>query len=214
MAQHSLKFVIVDYGMGNLRSVQKALETIGCSAAISNRPEDIEQAGTVILPGVGAFDAAIQTIRSLKLDGPIAGAISKGKPYLGICLGLQLLFESSEEGNQKGLGIVKGRVPKFKFGSPSPLKIPHMGWNTLTIQKPSPLFKGITADDRFYFVHSFYAAPADSTVVSATTDYGGSFTSSIWKDNVVATQFHPEKSGPVGLRMLKNFVEWASEPRR
>ena len=201
--------VIVDYGMGNLRSVQKALETIGVSATVSNRPADIEGARALILPGVGAFDGAIQTIRNLSLEAPLKEAIAAGKPYLGICLGLQLLFESSEEGSEAGLGILKGGVPRFKFAHGSPHKVPHMGWNRVKFQTPSPLFKGIQDNTRFYFVHSFYAAPSDGAVVSGSTHYGSPFCSSVWNKNIVATQFHPEKSGPAGLQMLKNFVEWA-----
>jgi len=197
--------VIVDYGMANLRSVQKALEKVGHAATISSDPHAIARADKVILPGVGAFRDAIARLRETHLDEPIVGHIGKGKPFLGICLGLQLLFERSfEDGEHTGLGVLKGDVVRF---TPSPgLKIPHMGWNALRFVQKCPLWAGLAEGSAVYFVHSYYPVPADASVVAAEADYPTPFAAAVARENLWATQFHPEKSQAVGLRMLANFA--------
>ena len=216
--------VVVDYGMGNLRSVSKALESLGASVRVSSDPQDVARAEKIILPGVGAFPAAMRELTARKLVDPITDAIASGKPYLGICLGLQLLFDRGEEGEgANGLGILKGCVRRFRSHavtqsrSHAPLKIPHMGWNHVTSSQQSavssqqtsrcPLLKNIPDGSFFYFVHSYYADPTDRLVVALETDYGGPFASMVWRDKLFATQFHPEKSQSVGLQLLKNFIE-------
>jgi glutamine amidotransferase len=197
--------VIIDYGMGNLRSVQKAFLKTGAEVLVSNRPIDVKNASSIVLPGVGAFRDTIDNLERLGLTEAIKDAVSIGKPFLGICLGMQILFEESEEfGLHKGLGIFKGNVPKFVS---STLKIPHMGWNTVTLRKKTPLFEGIEDGQYLYFVHSYYVAPKDNEIIAGTTEYGGIFTSMIVKDNVYAVQFHPEKSQNVGLKIIENFVK-------
>ena len=206
--------VVIDYGMGNLRSVSKALEALGASVRVSSRPEDVTHADKVILPGVGAFPAAMRELSARKLIEPIKGAIAAGKPYLGICLGLQLLFDRGEEGEgATGLGILSGTVKRFSFNSAfgirhSAFKIPHMGWNQVRGQGIGhcPMLQGIADGSFVYFVHSYYAEPIDRSVVALETDYGGPFASMVWRDNLFATQFHPEKSQAVGLQLLKNFI--------
>lgn len=195
---------IIDYGMGNLRSVQKALEKIGATARISERPDEIQNAEKIILPGVGAMKPAMDKLRSLKLIDLIKTCIASGKPFLGICLGFQLLFESSTEGgNTPGLGIFKGTVKRF-----TSLKIPQIGWNQLHIQNSaSPILKNIHAGANVYFCHSYYAQPEDPAIIAATTDYAVEFTSAITRENVFGVQFHPEKSQSVGLQILRNFNE-------
>lgn len=194
---------IVDYGMGNLRSVEKGFLKVGIDVAVTNKPEIIEKADGIVLPGVGAFKDCMRELSNLRLTDAIVNAIRNGKPYLGICLGLQVLFSESEEfGKCRGLDIFRGKVIRF---SDSNLKIPHMGWNELTIQKQNPLLNGIKDKTYFYFVHSFYVAPEDSSIIAATTDYGLNFTSMIWEDHIFAVQFHPEKSQAAGLRLLENF---------
>jgi imidazole glycerol-phosphate synthase subunit HisH len=195
---------VVDYGMGNLRSVQKALEACGARAVITSRPQDVLDAEKIVLPGVGAFTQAVDELERRRLIEPLRRRIEEGVPYLGICLGLQLLFSGSDEGRKrKGLGVVRGRVRRFG----RKLKVPHMGWNTLVVaRKNCPLLKGIRANDRFYFVHSYHGRPIDRSWVLAETDYGARFCSAVWKGNVFATQFHPEKSQKAGLRLLRNFV--------
>jgi glutamine amidotransferase len=196
---------IIDYGMGNLRSVEKGFMKVGADVRVTNMPEDVEKARAVVLPGVGAFKDCMKELTNLDLIDAVAGAIEKGKPYLGICLGLQILFSESEEfGRCRGMDIFRGRVVRFED---SGLKIPQMGWNQITIQKENPLFHDIPDKSYFYFVHSYYVAPEDRSIVATTTDYGGEFTSSVWKDNVFAVQFHPEKSQTLGLRLLKNFSD-------
>jgi len=198
--------------MGNLRSVQKALELLGEQADFTKDPKEVADAEKLILPGVGAFGAAMRNLEKLDLVQPIRDFALSGKPFLGICLGMQLLLEESEEqGLFEGLGIVPGRVVRF-FQSRKPndsiagLKVPHMGWNTISIKTSNcPLFKDIPDGASFYFVHSFYPAPPEDWI-SATTFYGEEFCSVIWKGNIFATQFHPEKSGAVGLRLLRNFA--------
>ena len=197
---------IVDYGMGNLRSVQKAVEKIGAEAVITSDPSTIAKADRIILPGVGAFRDAIKALHDHNLADPIKEAIAADKPFLGICLGLQLLLEVSyEDGEFAGLSIVPGKVRRFEL--PAELKIPHMGWNQLQLtDSDNPLFKGISSDAWFYFVHSYYVDPTDEAWVAGRTDYGIQFVSSIRRGNVFATQFHPEKSQTAGLQLLKNFV--------
>lgn len=203
--------VIIDYGMGNLKSVFKAFRKIGIESKISSDPSDIDKATAIVLPGVGAFRDCIHNLSKLNLMEAILKSIRSGKPYLGICLGLQILFSESEEfGASSGLGIFSGRVVRFPDNG---LKIPHMGWNTVTIRKRPPLFNDIGDNSFFYFVHSYYVAPQDSSVVAGTTDYGNEFTSMVWKDNIVATQFHPEKSQQLGLKVLKRFGEFVKKVR-
>ncbi len=246
--------VVVDYGMGNLKSVSKALETLGASVSVSSDPVSIERADKVILPGVGAFPSAMRELSARKLVEPVKDAIAAGKPYLGICLGLQLLFDRGEEGGgTAGLGIIRGTVRKFQWDpsrktqdpsktqdprpktqGPGPktrdlslessvlslessglslescvlsLKVPHMGWNQVIAKKACPLMKDIDPKSFFYFVHSYYGDPTDKSVVALETDYGVRFASMIWHNNVYATQFHPEKSQSVGLKLLENFIK-------
>ena len=197
---------IVDYGMGNLRSVSKALESLGAAVSVTSDPAVIGRAKKLILPGVGASPAAMRELAARQLVAPITSAIQAGKPYLGICLGLQLLFDFSEEGQgAPGLGVLRGRVKRFAGSS---LKIPHMGWNQVRASaKACPVLDGIPEESFFYFVHSYYAAPDDRAIVALETDYGGRFASMVWRDNLFATQFHPEKSQTLGLRLLSNFVK-------
>lgn len=198
---------IVDYGMGNLRSVSKAFEAVGHEAVVTRDRATIKNASHVVLPGVGAFGDCMANLERLDLVEPIRSTIQSGKPFLGICLGLQLLFTESEEfGLHKGLGIIPGKVRKFVL-DPA-LKVPHMGWNQVNIQRACPLFDDIADGSNWYFVHSYFVDPADRTVVATTTTYGIPFVSSIWKENIVACQFHPEKSQSVGLRLIKNFGAW------
>jgi len=194
---------IVDYGMGNLRSVEKGFLKVGVDVKVTNRPEVIDKADGVVLPGVGAFRDCMRELANLQLVDALAAAIKKNKPYLGICLGLQVLFSESEEfGTCRGLDIFRGRVKRFPE---SELKVPHMGWNEIKIQKNNPLLLGIRDSTYFYFVHSFYVESENKSVVSATTEYGVDFVSMICKDNIYAVQFHPEKSQMSGLRLLRNF---------
>lgn len=194
---------IVDYGMGNLRSVEKGFSKVGVSTKVTNKPEVIENADGVVLPGVGAFRDCMKELTNLKLVDAVVKTIKKNKPYLGICLGLQVLFSESEEfGRCRGLDIFRGKVMRFPANE---LKVPHMGWNDIKIQKNNPLLSGIKDRTYFYFVHSFYIAPENTSIISTTTDYGLEFTSMICKDNIFAVQFHPEKSQTTGLRILENF---------
>ena len=196
---------IIDYGMGNLRSVQKALEHVGHSAEITSDPDRIRGSSRVILPGVGAFADAAAELRRTGLGEAFKEAVAAGKPCLGVCLGLQLLFDLSEEdGLHEGLGLLPGRVVRFRPALG--LKIPHMGWNTLEIQRPSPLLKGLGPDPSVYFVHSYHALAAEPNDVAAVSDHGGTFTAMVWRENLMACQFHPEKSQKVGLTMYANFA--------
>jgi glutamine amidotransferase len=196
---------VVDYGMGNLRSVQKAFERLGQGAEVTRDPERIAAAPAVVLPGVGAFGACMESLRALGLVEPVRQAIASGRPFLGICLGMQLLFEESDEfGPVRGLGILPGRV--VRFPADPARKVPHMGWNTLRMARPAPALAGIEDGAYVYFVHSYYPVPADPAVVATTTVHGAEFASSVARDNVFACQFHPEKSQQVGLRLLGNFV--------
>ena len=202
---------IIDYGMGNLRSVQKGFERVGHEAVVTREAAVITRASHVVLPGVGAFGDCMANVTRYGLVDPIHQAIQAGKPFLGICVGFQLLFGESEEfGNHKGLGLLPGKVKAIPLSKDvaSSYKIPHMGWNTIHIEKPAPPLKDIDSESYVYFVHSFYVEPTDQELVSTQTEYGVSFASSVWKDNIFATQFHPEKSQAVGLQLLKNFGEW------
>jgi glutamine amidotransferase len=195
--------VVIDYGAGNLRSVVRAIEHLGFTAQVTQDPAIVRKAGKIILPGVGAAGDTMQSLRRLALIPAINDAIAEDKPFFGICLGLQILLEGSEEGGwEPCLGIYPGRVRRLDDG----LKVPHMGWNQVRQTKPHPIFAGIPDGTDFYFVHSFYADPADETLTIGRTDYGVQFTSAIAHGNLVATQFHPEKSGQMGLRMLDNFL--------
>lgn len=197
---------IIDYGMGNLRSVQKGFERVGHEAIITADPAEVDAAEKVVLPGVGAFEDAMTELGARGMIDPVLGAIESGRPFLGICLGLQLLFDTSyENGRHKGLGVLSGEVVRFEL--PQEYSIPHMGWNQLVFRSPSPLLEGIEEGRHFYFVHSYYVVPKDPEVIAVETDYGGPFCSMVRRDNLYATQFHPEKSQADGLRMLRNFAE-------
>jgi imidazole glycerol-phosphate synthase subunit HisH len=197
--------VIVDYGMANLRSVQKAFERVGAAAAVTSDPGAVAAADKVVLPGVGAFRDAIARLRESGLAEPIVSHIDAGRPFLGICLGLQLLFtRSHEDGVHDGLNVLPGDV--VRFPKVPGLKVPHMGWNHLRFRGECPLFRGLPPESAVYFVHSYYAVPVDSGLTSATADYPEPFAAAVWRNNLFATQFHPEKSQDVGLTMLKNFA--------
>lgn len=199
---------IVDYGMGNLRSVEKGFKKVDVDAKVTSSPRDVDNARAVVLPGVGAFRDCIRNLTDLSLTDAIAKSIKKGKPYLGICLGLQVLFSESEEfGRCKGLDILRGKVVRFQIRE----KVPHMGWNNVKLINKPPILSSVPDDSFFYFVHSYYVVPDDSDVIAATTDYGVTFTSMIWKDNVFATQFHPEKSQNLGLKVLAGFGEFVKK---
>jgi glutamine amidotransferase len=202
---------VINYGAGNLYSISKALEGLGANVRITDSPSVLSSASAVVLPGVGAFDEAMAILRKTGLADAVKRSTESGKPFLGICLGMQLLFTGSEEGKSKGLGIFKGLVRQFSLK----LKVPHMGWNVVRQRKRSPLWKGLPGRScRMYFAHSFYPVPADKEVIAATTDYGVKFASMVRKDNVLGTQFHPEKSGAYGLQFLKNFLEMTSTKSR
>jgi glutamine amidotransferase len=201
---------LIDYGSGNLRSVHKALLKVGARVRLVIRPEEMADAAAVVLPGVGAFDDCIQALRRQELLETCKAAIHAGRPFLGICVGYQALFEKSEEFNScaAGMGIFQGNV--IRFPDQAGLKVPQIGWNQLEIINPAcPLYRGISSGSYVYFVHSFHPKPADPSIVASRTTYGETFASSVWRDNVFATQFHPEKSQKVGLQLLKNFVDWA-----
>ncbi|MBT5019960.1 imidazole glycerol phosphate synthase subunit HisH [Planctomicrobium sp.] len=202
---------IIDYQMGNLRSVQKALEHLETEATILESPRQLQDVDGIILPGVGAFRDAIGELKRHDFVSAIKDSIEEGTPFLGICLGLQLLFETSyEDGTYEGLGILKGDVVRFE---PEPeIKIPHMGWNALNIQRENPLFEGISTGDYVYFVHGYFVRPENKEIIAATTQHGQqTIVSAIAADNLYATQFHPEKSQRVGLHLLKNFASVASQ---
>ncbi|WP_435021386.1 imidazole glycerol phosphate synthase subunit HisH [Tundrisphaera sp. TA3] len=196
---------IIDYGMGNLRSVQKAFEAVGHEATITSDPDAIRHASRAILPGVGAFADAAAELRRTGLGEAFRDAVRAGKPCLGVCLGMQLLFDASEEdGEYQGLGLLPGRIVRFE--SAPGLKIPHMGWNTLQIRRPAPLFEGLEPDPSVYFVHSYHARADNPDDVAAESDHPTPFPAVVWRDNLMATQFHPEKSQKVGLAMYANFA--------
>jgi glutamine amidotransferase len=200
------RIVIIDYGMGNLRNVEKGFEKVGFEAEVTRNKKEIEKASGIVLPGVGAFRDCMVNLERYGLIEPILRSVEKGKPYLGICLGLQILFSESEEfGSHRGLDLIKGRVVKF---IPDPEhKVPHMGWNTVQKKREAPMLRGIESGDFFYFVHSYYVIPEEAEWVSTSTDYGKAFVSSIWKENLFATQFHPEKSQEKGLKILECFAK-------
>ena len=202
---------IIDYGMGNLRSVQKGFEKIGAEAIVTADPQIVLQADKVVLPGVGAFRDCMRNLEQAGFVEPILKVIAEGRPFLGICVGMQLLFTDSVEfGLYQGLNVIPGHVLRFHDNmrvAAEELKVPQMGWNQLRIKRRPPTFEGIADGSNVYFVHSYYVKPDNDDVIATTTDYGFEFCSAVWKDNIVATQFHPEKSQDVGLRILKNFAE-------
>ncbi len=199
--------LVVDYGMGNLRSVAKALEHLGASVKVSASPRDIESADKVVLPGVGAFGDAAQELERLQLADPLRAFLQTKKPFLGICLGLQLLFPQSDESQGvAGLGILSGKVQLFRNKE---IKIPHMGWNSVSFQKKHPLLRGIPDSSYFYFVHSYYAVPEKKDLVIGTAQHGETFAAILGGESFFATQFHPEKSQSAGLAILKNFLAWS-----
>jgi len=200
---------IIDYGMGNLRSVQKGFERVGYEAVVTRDAAQILSARGVVLPGVGAFSACMENLARFGLIEPIRETVRRQKPFLGICLGFQLLFSESQEfGNQKGLDLFQGTVVAFRPGEN--LKVPHMGWNQIAKTRDSPFLAGLSSGDYAYFVHSYYVVPDDSSLIATTTAYGSSFVSSIATDHLFACQFHPEKSQDLGLRILRNFGGFAA----
>jgi len=210
---------IVDYGMGNLRSVEKGFLKVGVNARVVTNAKAVDDARAIVLPGVGAFKDCMRNLEEMSLTESVVRSIQKGKPYLGICLGLQVLFTESEEfGVCKGLDIFKGKVVRFQStlkdaDNINVLKVPHMGWNTVKIHRRPPIFDGIQGEAFFYFVHSFYVLPDDNDVIATMTDYGITFTSMVWKENIFATQFHPEKSQEIGLTVLKNFGDFVKRAK-
>ncbi|MHB8781359.1 MAG: imidazole glycerol phosphate synthase subunit HisH [Candidatus Geothermincolia bacterium] len=197
---------VIDYGMGNLRSVQKAFEFLGNEVRFATEPAQLNRASALVLPGVGAFDDAVTHLERSGLWEPLLSKVLEGTPFLGICLGYQLLFEGSEEGSGlPGLGLLRGRVRRFGES----LKVPHMGWNSVKIRGTQPFFEGVPDGSHFYFVHSYYPEPEDGSIVAATTEYQVEFASAVARDNLCAIQFHPEKSSRAGLRLLSNFARLA-----
>ena len=201
--RHSLQISIIDYDSGNLRSVAKALEKYGVAPITTSDSDIILKSDAVILPGVGSAPSAMQALSNRNLIEPIKQYIALGKPFFGICLGLQLLFNKTDEGDSDCLGVISGNVRQLSSG----LKVPHMGWNSIDIKKTHPILEGIPSGEFFYFVHSYFVVPQESGDITATTDYGEVFCSIYAKDNLIATQFHPEKSGDIGLRIYKNFID-------
>ncbi len=200
-----LKVVVIDYQSGNLRSVAKALEAVGAAPLVTEDPSELEDADAVVLPGVGSGPAAMRALTARKLVEPIRSYVQEQRPFLGVCLGLQLLLEMTEEGDAPCLNIVPGRVRRL----PSSLKVPHMGWNSVEFRAEHPVFRSIPPYSHFYFVHSYYADPENPEVIAGLTDYGIPFCSAYASGNLVATQFHPEKSGAVGLQIYRNFLSFA-----
>ena len=204
--------VVVDYGMGNLHSVSKALVTAGAQVRVTDEPDVVARAEALVVPGVGAFGDAMAALRGRGLDQAVVEFIATGRPFLGICLGLQILFdEGFEDGRHRGLGVLRGQCVPLPTDRTGPdgrrLKVPHMGWNNLEVVRRSPVLEDFPDGGQVYFVHSYAVEPEDESVVSTRTEYGAPFVSSIWRENVVATQFHPEKSQQVGLAMLRRFIE-------
>lgn len=199
--------VIVDYDAGNLRSVQRACAEVGVQAEITNDPEGVRAAERIIFPGVGAAGSAMRSLRARDLDAALTEAVAGGTPVLGICLGLQISLERSEENDQTTLGIIPGEVRRFALSDPA-LKVPHMGWNEVRVVREHPLLEGVAPGDEFYFVHAYYPVPRHDGVVCAVADYEGDFCCALGSANYFATQFHPEKSGRVGLRLLERFARW------
>lgn len=207
-----MTIAVIDYEMGNLRSVQKALERVGAEAVVTRDPDVIMGAAAAVLPGVGAFGACMENLERHGLVEPVKIFAASGRPFLGICVGMQILFDESEEfGRVQGLGILPGKIARFAPDPEGKRKVPQMGWNALSIKKRAPHLAGLKDGAQVYFVHSYYPVPDDSEIVATTTDYGGAFASSVWQDNIFATQFHPEKSQAIGLRILANFAELAGE---
>lgn len=204
---------VVDYGVGNLRSVSKALERVGGDVCVTSSPAEIERADAVVLPGVGAFAHCMDNLRAAGLEPCVRAAAASDRPFLGVCVGMQILFEESDEfGRVEGLGILPGRVRRFEPDDPS-LKVPHMGWNELDVKRRAPHLEGIEDGTRVYFVHSYYVETPDPRIVATTTTYGVEFVSSAWRGNVFATQFHPEKSQATGLAILGNFARLVAARR-
>ena len=203
----TIKLVVIDYDSGNLRSVAKALELAGVDPLVTGDRDALASADAVVLPGVGSAPAAMEALRQRGLVQPLRDYVASGRPFLGVCLGLQLLMERTEEGDAPCLGIVSGGVQRLPAG----LKVPHMGWNSVRFEKAHPVFKGIPQDSYFYFVHSYYPVPSDPAGQTGTTEYGVSFCSVYTRANLIATQFHPEKSGDTGVRIYKNFCALATE---
>jgi glutamine amidotransferase len=204
---------VVDYGVGNLRSVSKALERVGADVRVTSSAAEIDRADAVLLPGVGAFAHCMDNLRAAGLEASVRAAAASERPFLGVCVGMQILFEESDEfGRVEGLGILKGRVRRFEPADAS-LKVPHMGWNGLDIRRRAPHLDGLDDGARVYFVHSYYVETSDVSIVATTTNYGVDFVSSAWRGNIFATQFHPEKSQATGLRILGNFVRLVAERR-
>jgi glutamine amidotransferase len=204
--------VVLDYGAGNLRSVENALRHLGAAYVVTSRPGDLEEAGAVIFPGVGEAASSMAELRRTGLDTALRACYRAGRKILGICIGCQVIFDRSEEGGTDCLGLFIGTVRRF--GARPGLKVPHMGWNAVHFTREHPVFDGIAQDTSFYFVHSYYPAPADGTLVIAQTEYGGVFAAGVARGSLVAFQFHLEKSGPQGLRLLANFLSWdGKEPR-
>ena len=202
-----MSIAIVDFGMANLRSVQKAFAQVGAEAKIISRPEEIDAADKLVLPGVGAFKDAVATLRERKLAEAIVRHIERGKLFLGICLGLQMLFDVGyEDGEHRGLAVLGGKCVRFDVDTTLGLKVPHMGWNQLIVRNPSPLLAGLPPGCGVYFVHGYHVVPDDPSVIATETDYGRPFVSSIRRENIMATQFHPEKSQKAGLKILANFA--------
>ena len=210
-AGQGLRVAIVDYGAGNLRSVAKAFELLGAAPRVTNSPAEVLDASAVVLPGVGAARDTMRSLESLGLVEPIRQVIAEGRPFFGVCLGLQVLLEGSEEGGwQPCLGVIPGVVRRLPAG----LKVPHMGWNQVRQACPHPIFEGIADGANFYFVHSYYASPVDSAMAIGQTEYGIEFASAVARGSLVATQFHPEKSGDMGLKLYANFLRLALESTR
>jgi glutamine amidotransferase len=202
---------IIDYGMGNIRSVQRALERAGGDTRLVAGPDQLEGIDKIVLPGVAAFEDAIIQLKSQDLFKAIVESVKQGTPYLGFCLGLQLLFDVSyENGEHQGMGLLPGKVVRLDladYPSDPPLRVPHMGWNGIEFDRPCPMLEGIDSGQYVYFAHSFHVVPDDEKIIATSTEYGYNFTSAVWKDNIFATQFHPEKSQSVGLKLLQNFVK-------
>ena len=206
---------IVDYGMGNLRSVSKAFQSQGFNVVVTRDPEDIFKATGIVLPGQGAFRDCMKNLKEYELIEPIGDFMNSGKPFFGICMGLQVLFEGSDEySGVPGFGILKGRVVKFPDLKKEGLKVPHMGWNQITIKKDVPILQGVPQNSWFYFVHSYYPEPEDDSVSVIKVNYGVEFTAAVQKDNIFACQFHPEKSSDLGLKMIRNFAALCGEKLR
>ena len=197
----------MDYDAGNLHSVQRACREVGLETTISSDPDVLRHASRVVFPGVGAAGAAMRSLRAEGMDEALREVIAAGRPVLGICLGLQISLDYSEENDTQTLGIIAGRVRRFDLDHPD-LKVPHMGWNEVVVQKPHPVLAGIEPGDEFYFVHAYYPEPSDPARTLALTEYEHPFACVIGADNYIATQFHPEKSGRVGLRLISNFAKW------